>query len=358
MKCKIVKLNEIIDDAKCLYNNNLQATPYQNIEFMLNVGISTSEKMIFLKRSYKELNIAVYDDELIMILPLVYKITNLGIFVHLRGEFVGAGHLGALYSQKSNERHLESALLRVKDFFNSKYKAKKIFIKFKRIREDLKFNSLLRNIVNCSVLEITEQKCLFIPIDGTRDDWYKSLGKSARQNLRTSYNRIRKDNISIHTKTYINKEVPCTVYSQITKLYTKRILEKSGQKFILNNPVCNYFLFRLKKKNKFNKTLSSDLNTFTQVLYLNNEVAAFCQGYISNDNRIIIPHLSYNSKYCKFSPGAVMIDLCIKYITENRSDKFYINKLDLSCGDEKYKYFNGGIEYLNFHYLFCLNEVN
>lgn len=352
MKCKIVKLNEIIDDANNLYYNNLETTPYQNIEFMINVGVSTSEKMLFSKMLLRELNIAVYDDELIMLLPLVYKVVGQNIFIHLRGEFVGAGHLGPLYNEKLNEQHLKSALLELKEFFNNTNKGKKVFVKFLRIREDFKFNTLLSNVIDSNSLKIKEQKCLYIPIDGTRDDWYQLLSKSSRQSIRTSYNRIEKDNVNLRIETYIKEQIPDNIYSDIIRLYSRRILEKSYKKNISNNPIFNYLVFKLKKKNKFNRLLSLNNNTYTQVLYIDDDIAAFCQGYISNDNRIIIPHLSYNTNYSRYSPGTLLIDSCIRYITENRSDTFQINKFDLSCGAEKYKYSNGGIEYKNYHYFF------
>ena len=56
---------------------------------------------------------------------------------------------------------------------------------------------------------------------------------------------------------------------------------------------------------------------------------------------VIIPRLSINDDFLKYSPGIVLINETAKKLAENKN----IDNLDLSKGDEKYKLSMGGEVY-------------
>lgn len=72
------------------------------------------------------------------------------------------------------------------------------------------------------------------------------------------------------------------------------------------------------------------------------------QGFISNhDNVAVIPRLAINSAFNVYCPGGLLITDTIKWLIENSS----VRNLDLSRGNESYKYVYGGTEHYNFDFI-------
>lgn len=82
-------------------------------------------------------------------------------------------------------------------------------------------------------------------------------------------------------------------------------------------------------------------------MFINGNLAAFMSGVLDFSNRsAVIPRLSINNDFSKYSPGIVLINEMAKVIINDKS----IDCLDLSKGDEKYKYQMGGKEYKSFDF--------
>lgn len=78
-------------------------------------------------------------------------------------------------------------------------------------------------------------------------------------------------------------------------------------------------------------------NAVTFYLRIDNRPAAFMSGLWCRD-RLIIPRLSINEDFRRYSPGMILACESIKYLISHTS----IRILDLSQGEEKYKYNLGG----------------
>lgn len=63
---------------------------------------------------------------------------------------------------------------------------------------------------------------------------------------------------------------------------------------------------------------------------------------VGNDGKILVPRLSINMDYRRYSPGGLLINETIKYISLKEFREF-----DLQRGDESYKYNYGGTDYQN-----------
>lgn len=74
-------------------------------------------------------------------------------------------------------------------------------------------------------------------------------------------------------------------------------------------------------------------------------MAGFCSGYIDNDS-FVIPRLSINDEFARYSPGYLLINEAIKWFSANSN----IRIIDLSEGAEKYKLDLGGIVYKKVDY--------
>ena len=76
-------------------------------------------------------------------------------------------------------------------------------------------------------------------------------------------------------------------------------------------------------------------------------IAAFLSGLIDkNSKSVIIPRLSINDDFLKYSPGIVLINETAKKLAENKN----IDNLDLSKGDEQYKFSMGGEVYYTMNF--------
>lgn len=201
-------------------------------------------------------------------------------------------------------------------------------------------NSDLLLAFNGRLSHLGSHKCVDIFIEGNADDHFLSLSKSVRQNIRTAYNRLKKNNLSYNYKIYfggqnINKKVK----KETKKLYLKRQTSKYfGGKSMFNN-IRSIFVKYLRHDNY---SLYNNDNSVLSVLYIEGEPAAMFNGVLSkNQDRIVIPRLAINNDFKFYSPGYILIIESIKYIvTETK-----IRHLDLCRGTEQYKTDLGGSIY-------------
>lgn len=75
----------------------------------------------------------------------------------------------------------------------------------------------------------------------------------------------------------------------------------------------------------------------TIALYIDGQLAAFLSG-MTDGVRLVVPRLSINDEYRRYSPGAMLISEAIKMLASQST----IRVLDLSKGEEPYKYQLGG----------------
>ncbi|MHC1725276.1 MAG: GNAT family N-acetyltransferase [Syntrophobacteraceae bacterium] len=180
-----------------------------------------------------------------------------------------------------------------------------------------------------------------IPLGSSFDYYIKTLDKHVRQNLRTSYNRLKTDMRNYNVKTYVNQPIPRDVLSQLFRLYWRRMIDKKlymGLKRFLP-------IFLRMRLNPTIISLNRLPNVFYSIIYINNVLAGFCAGFTSRNGKIIFPFLATDSSFSRYSPGGILITESIRFIIENYDYSYF----DLSRGDEKYKYAYGGIE----HFAYC-----
>lgn len=180
--------------------------------------------------------------------------------------------------------------------------------------------------------EVTFYPYVNIPFSDSYDDYYQGLSKSARQNLRTSYNRLKSDGLEYRLMVEGGHPLCLKEWSKFYFFYTDRQQEK-------------YRKYRgLKKYMKmFTKhdcvSIRNCSNNFIATLYYNEQIAALLMGMVSRDGtRVVIPWLAIDGKLGRYSPGYQLVNETIKYCMEHTS----IRHLDLSRGDEGYKITMGG----------------
>lgn len=90
-------------------------------------------------------------------------------------------------------------------------------------------------------------------------------------------------------------------------------------------------------------------NTFHALLFINGELASFMAGFMDHEQqKLVIPRLAIDHAFKFYSPGYVLLCETMRQLIANTA----IRELDLSRGDERYKFDLGGQPYYTDSYVF------
>ena len=185
---------------------------------------------------------------------------------------------------------------------------------------------------------MTSKENVSIDFSSGYDIWLQSLSKNVRQNLRTAYNRLRKDGKDIYIETSCGGQISHSLMNRLIDIYIKRHDERYNVRTsTLKSAYLRYMDFSTRALMKNPRALH---------IYISGEIAGFCSGYIDRD-AFIVPRLSIDNDFSRYSPGYLLINEAIKRFGINNSRIRYI---DLSEGTEKYKLDLGGTIYKKFDY--------
>ena len=243
------------------------------------------------------------------------------------GLFNGLQSYDFIYDHSESIETLSSYL----SFFMKSLKYTKLYIK------NMPQSSLVYQALQTAnfVDTVCTSKNVNIFVGSCYEEYYNSLSKHTRQNIRTSYNRLNKDGLDCEFQFYINQPIERRLINELIELYCNRHEKK-------------YEVYSSKYKRFYLKYI--DFSTYCQqnhqnvyaILKIDGVIAAFLSGLIDkNSKSVIIPRLSINDDFLKYSPGIVLINETAKKLAENKN----IDNLDLSKGDEKYKLSMGGEVY-------------
>ena len=169
------------------------------------------------------------------------------------------------------------------------------------------------------------------------DEYFKNLSKSVRQNIRTAYNRLSSDDKTVEIKVFAKEEeLPI---DDIINLYSQRHEKKYEVK---TGFLKKWFL---KTQSFATQLYIHSPNALTFVLYINGNIAAFMSG-LGGNSRLIVPRLSIDETFKRYSPGMLLAIETIKYLIKSTD----IKVLDLSQGQEQYKYNLGAVEHHSYRF--------
>lgn len=205
-------------------------------------------------------------------------------------------------------------------------------IKCSKISEHTSLASIAKNrSVNC-------KNCVKIAFPAGHQVWFKQLSSSVRQNMRTSYNRLEKDGLKYEFGLLDTKDKK--LFDEVIYIYIYRHLQRYSVK---TGVLKKWFLKNQSFATNFYKKAN---NAITFYLKINGKPVAFMSGLYSGQS-LVIPRLSIDSEFSRYSPGYILINEAIKYLDENTD----IRVLDLSKGEEEYKYKLGGTLYQQFEFV-------
>lgn len=182
----------------------------------------------------------------------------------------------------------------------------------------------------------TSRICVAVPFPEKWDAYVASLGKSLRSNLRYYSKRLDK-NFEVEWREYHrNGEDLEAGFNGIVQVYNERWLQEKGATRY-TEPAAAAFeraaFLSLARRDEFRLWL----------LHLNGEPAATLAGFVRN-NKVFDYCFAHSPKFHEHSVGTVLIGHAIeRCINDN------MRELDLSRGDEEYKFKFQGREKRNLH---------
>ena len=211
--------------------------------------------------------------------------------------------------------------------------------------ENIKENSIINSIFPVSV---DKEPCVHINLN-SYDNWYNSLSKHQRQNIRTAYNRVQKDGLELHLERYGDKEGNPSIINWIKcmLMYENRSIDK-----LYKNGGSASRLARLNRyKNMLCATSNNSLISLSSrlifILYVKSEPVAYLAGFYDEKECVYyVGRLSCSNKWLRYDTGIVLLDKVIKELTREEKNCC----LDLTRGDEPYKYAMGGVTHYNYCY--------
>ena len=221
--------------------------------------------------------------------------------------------------------------------------------------ENINCHSLLHKAFEKKRLCLNQDICVHIKLSyHSFQDYLFALSKHQRQNYRTAINRITKDQKTVSFTVFSKKEgkISFLLWIKCIIIYIKRTLSKnhiseSNIKTILS----------IIRKNIFDPiNWIPKLNQhLIFVLFINKTPVGYCAClHEPSSNTIFIPRIAFDEKYQRYDPGNSLIYRIIDY-----SIKEGIKIVDLTRGDERYKYMLGGEEHQNYSFQgYCCDLIN
>lgn len=318
------QLKNIWDD---FYQDNLYLSPYSSWEYN-NISYNCFK---FQTSRWKEKNfflVEYINDKAVAIIPLTFRRGNLNIF----GDFESGGALDFIYPENTSDEV----------FGNIFYDLRKFFPKQTLCLNKINERSPLYKYLQAKHYEPSNtRKCVKIPFGNSYKEYYQGLSRNQRLNINKTFNRLEHDKQEYSIDIKINSIVSDKFMKDALRIYNKREGERVGHE---RGYVSK---FRQLHFEPITPALQKMSNNFNAGLSLKGVgLIAFLSGFITNGNEFIGPRCAMDSTFARYSPGKLLINESIKWLIANTN----IRCLDLSRGDENYKYEMGGIQHINYAY--------
>lgn len=302
-----------------LYNSNGSISPYMSYEFqrIYKQNLWAGEKRLGAKY---EVYMAIDDQKELCVIPMIKK----GIYYYIAGDLCATGALDFIYDSNLCVEYMLAILNELRKTLNGKIILNKI------PEETVLGHALLLS-------DYKKETCVSIKFPSDYEDYFKSLSKSVRQNIRTAKNRMNRENKKYEFSVRMGG-IERDTNKEIMLLYNQRSAERQNRKI---HPIIRFV------RENFNPITKCSLeldNAFLSMIFIDDVLAGFMSGFLTSDGKkCIVPRLAINSNYGVYCPGSLLISDTIDYFIQETD----VRILDLSRGDEKYKYSMGGEEHYN-----------
>lgn len=225
------------------------------------------------------------------------------------------------------------------------------YAKYEVFFENINEKSVLYSVF--SSLNMKRDICVKIEFDtNLYEDYFLRLSKHQRQNIRTAYNKLKRESIEYAIEKYdLTKPIPSNISKKCQLMYENRCEIKNRRN--MSQLVYKILELRDRLTNPLTRFISKERERTTFILYFDKEPVAYMSGfYNSLHDTFFVPRLSCNNKYLKYDAGILMLNESIKMLLKEN-----IKVVDLTRGDEPYKYAMGGIDHFNYTLRMCSESV-
>lgn len=319
-----IKKIENIWKELCLSNNELSF--YQ--QYAWNKNLFSRYKLLRAdKASYKVVFYVLFNDKnsARIIAPLTIPVkTNEPVMIF--GGYTKQGILNFVYTNDCSFEEFDE----ICSFICEKYKGQKLA--FREIPRNSMFGKYLNNNIRFQLFFSRGSVRCVVP--KTSDQLLSALSKSVRQTIRTSYNRLKKNDIETKLEVHHGYKFTLQEKKTLNKLHLNRKKAwglnienenanglKKIKQFLRDTLIDPFFMFAKNKSFMYVK------------YYINDEIAAFFFGMIYPNNYCIVPTLIHNTNYRQYNPGLLMIYEYLNEQTKSNEMEFF----DLSRGIDDYK---------------------
>lgn len=320
-----------------LFKNNSALTIYSSYNFLVYY-----RKSFYISKNRVGFKDYIYEikhlGETVAIIPLMGK----NGYYYIYGDLCATGYLDFIYAETISVELFE-------EIFQLLFtKLGNCVLYLNKIRED----SVLYKYLSQHHASEKNTVCVSVNCDMPYDEYIASLSKSTRQNIRTSYNRLLKSGKKDELQIYCNQKITHDLANEVMDLYNLR-MQQINSRNGSNSQLTTLIGFVRKHLNPITTSLTSINNNFLSVLRIDGVLAAMLWGYIDCEGKcLIVPRLSVNLQYAEYSPGMLIVVQTIQYLYEST----LIRDVDLSRGNEPYKYSLGGKNHFTYDFLFTIHE--
>lgn len=194
-----------------------------------------------------------------------------------------------------------------------------------------------------------------IPVPRRWDDYVPSLSTNARQNVRKAYRRMEKDGVAYRLELYapLCKPLPAAVWRKMMRTYCRRRIAKYRKGVFSDETKGGIVVQTVKYLHYITlkclwfctkhdaRSLRKEPNALHFVLWDGDRIMAFMSGFLTMDKATFsVPRIAINEDYQFYSPGCILVAETLKCLSGSQ-----VRNLDLTRGDEPYKFKMGGVEY-------------
>lgn len=331
---KTSSMKSIMPQWQSLYDSNQDLLPFSSYEYCkrekvqyLGYLVSKMEWPVFFLFSEK------VTGRPLMLAPLTYSLKRR--CWQTFGNITGCAAVDFLYPSDMYEETMRTCLGMLLEYCGK--------IRFSRFDA----GSLALKVIREQVpdLEMKGNELVNIQFGDSFDEYFAHLSKHVRQNVRTAYNRVQRDNLSVIFHSY-SPTWTCPDYGKCLDVFTKRQTTAIGKSLLGLHFIKNWSIRYFK-----NDTFSlRDMDcTYLSELKFSKDGPVAAALFAFRDrkgDRIIVPRLAINSDYGFYSPGLILVAETIKDL-----QKGFVRNLDLSRGSEKYKFDMGGEPYYTYQFV-------
>ncbi len=212
-----------------------------------------------------------------------------------------------------------------------KYKVSKFF--FSEMKQDVKSFQYLISKYDVKHEELVTCVALKLPV--TSNDYKSLLSKNARQNIRTAFNRLKKDEIEIKID-FDNMSVDREKCKIIREQRFVKKIENVSKLRLIKYRMMSRLSYHFESYIPF---MDYDKGHFLTV-YHKEELCSFFY-YLKDEihRQILFIAAGVNMRYSRYSPGILSLNAFIN----NQIERGEIDIIDFTRGNEPYKYAVGGV---------------